>query len=418
MSIIAILIIIGRIFFVGPIRDLISNILYQKNMTIPPESILILVSFIFFSFLLLFRNKVFCKNNLTVFILLIFIILNNLLIKQNSPFLGYMLFFLLSSIVFMHASLNQCEKKFIINKLFIIFVLYASINLLYWLFVLNRKFNPSTGVMFYRLGGSLAHAVHLGPILIIFLLLYISIFRKRNKLTTLIDIVLFSFFFFLIIISGSRLGLYLFFILIIIIFFDKNKSIGKLKNIAISFLTILILVYFISLKLNLRYVNIDLTKEERLNTWISSIKSFRNYNLFDNIIGRGWGNYYKYWEWLESGGATWGGQNLFFDRGRLLLVSPHNSFIWILAEGGLIPFILSFIIIIYPIFKIATLRYFNEKKYLLFLTAAVFLSYMFDDVLIVAPGTALFSLSISYLSIDEANRLSVDRRLKKQSACG
>lgn len=122
----------------------------------------------------------------------------------------------------------------------------------------------------------------------------------------------------------------------------------------------------------------------RANTLTNSLQIFLNYNAGEILTGKGLGQLFQYNQYAES--RSWGWvPNVFIYQGYQLLVQPHNTWLYILMEMGILgTIILLFLIFAIPLYK-------NDRKYkielFIFIATFIFLN-MFDSILMIEPGSA------------------------------
>lgn len=81
----------------------------------------------------------------------------------------------------------------------------------------------------------------------------------------------------------------------------------------------------------------------RFETWFASAEIIAESNVFDIGLGYGLGNVFPYYDWytdLYTGAIqreyTDGAWNQFVFQGHIMLVEPHNTFIWVVLETGIV----------------------------------------------------------------------------------
>jgi O-antigen ligase len=84
----------------------------------------------------------------------------------------------------------------------------------------------------------------------------------------------------------------------------------------------------------------DTSDVSRLSTLESSLRFWANLPLVEKLVGVGYGQVYPYTEWVDAGEDI--SKNTFSLGDSFSLVQPHNSYLWLLTEGGLLGFALFF----------------------------------------------------------------------------
>jgi len=159
----------------------------------------------------------------------------------------------------------------------------------------------------------------------------------------------------------------------------------------------------------------NLLDNSRFSTLQNAIEIYSKQSFFHIFFGTGLGMFFPYQKWYLYRTP---GINYFLYDGLTLLVRPHNSFIYLLLEAGMIGVILFF----YPIYKAVIifprLNYIKNIKYAFFTIILITLLNLFDSVFITAPGSAalwwLILLSLT-LYLYECKILSNERRWKNTS---
>jgi O-antigen ligase len=214
-------------------------------------------------------------------------------------------------------------------------LVYLVVNLIYWAVFLDPLSNPTQGLPYRRMGGALATVVHLGfliPAALAFSLqLDASTGRARlwrALLYVLIAVIA-------AIATGSRSGLVLVIPLatfaLVTSFTGRRQSLGVI-GVAAAPILVAIALIFDDLTLGTRFSYFG--GGGRTESWIAALRFLEASDFADFMLGAGWGEIYPYWDWLRAGGHTW--RNTFMLDGRHTLVSPHNSILWIAAEGGFV----------------------------------------------------------------------------------
>lgn len=139
----------------------------------------------------------------------------------------------------------------------------------------------------------------------------------------------------------------------------------------------------------------------RLNTVENSLKVFTEQNFFTMLFGTGLSGFFPYQLWLFNANDVMNlvSYNMFFYNGKMLLVQPHNSYIYLLMESGIIGLIF-FIFIFKEAFNKIKKQEHKRYKYL-FLFMIILLNYL-DSIFLIQPGSSgLWWLLIFLVISDE-----------------
>ena len=140
----------------------------------------------------------------------------------------------------------------------------------------------------------------------------------------------------------------------------------------------------------------------RLNSSLGLLSLYNKYPIHQKILGVGLGKFFPYQKWindtLDKKRPTW--DNHFYYDGVRILVQPHNTFLYLLMETGIIGVILFVLCLSKRFFYLC-----NTKKYILlmFFGTVVFVN-LFDSVMIVQPGTASIIWLLIFINIPHNNR--------------
>lgn len=143
----------------------------------------------------------------------------------------------------------------------------------------------------------------------------------------------------------------------------------------------------------------------RLNTSLGILSLYNKYSLQQKILGAGLGKFFPYQQWIndtqDKKRPTW--DNHFYHDGVRILVQPHNTFLYLLMETGILGVILFVLCLSKRFFYLC-----NTKKYtlLIFLGTIVFVNF-FDSVMIVQPGTASIIWLLIFINAPHNNRKSI-----------
>lgn len=220
-------------------------------------------------------------------------------------------------------------------------------------------------------------------IMLALLLFYQSEFKNGRFVFSFAVMVITSF------LTGSRGSMWPVVFLVILFLVDRRII------IRVGLVMILIGIFFINplefLREKLpRFFN--LLDVSRLTTASSIFEIFSFQLLFEMFFGKGLGTFFPYQEWLLARMGSYGYvPNVFAYHSFSLLVQPHNSYIYLLIETGIIGTVL----FCYPIFhsiKCALIEFSGKQsatyKYKVLAVILIAVLNLFDAVFIVAPGSA------------------------------
>ncbi|MCF6460860.1 O-antigen ligase family protein [Clostridium sp. Cult3] len=222
---------------------------------------------------------------------------------------------------------------------------------------------------------------------------------KKQRFTVMFFIMLMASFF-----TGSRGSMWMITFLVILYLIDKRKlGIVGLIIVLISFLYVNP-IEFLNEKVP-RFFN--LTDESRISTVLNTIDIFSKQSTFGLLFGKGLGVFFPYQDWFLSKTP---GMNYFIYEGNVLLVQPHNSYIYLLIETG----IFGLILFVYPLYKAFRILpkakdIMNWKYAVCTIFLIVFLN-CFDSVFVIAPGSA----ALWWLIILSLSKYLYDYSIKKE----
>jgi O-antigen ligase len=344
-----ILFVFSSVFFTGPVRSMIPEKIFGDYIT----------SFGFFLYLitlltlpvspLLFLKK---RSYLNIYIYVscfLFVIIQltiDLFNGDNMSSYPYLITIICPIYIanLINVIIIKKESYLFMKGIVTFFILYLLVNIIYYALFLAPKLNISSGLSYPRMGGTLAPTVLLGYIIMFLFPVFIYIFEKeilRGNYKYWISIFLIIIASFL---TGSRGSLW-FVLLTLSIFLIKNIKRPKFI-IILSIIILLLLSYIFKADINYeRFTNTD--DHSRTSSWSAGITYWNNSDVQEKVFGYGLGTIYPYQSWIKQGSVSW--DNSFFLGDKISVIHPHNSYIWILVEGGIIgllfliiPFILSF----------------------------------------------------------------------------
>ena len=191
-----------------------------------------------------------------------------------------------------------------------------------------------------------------------------------------------------ILLSGSRIAIVFALILTFLFILKSKHNFRKIVN-TILLLLFLIICQFFDLYSQLLKVAprlSNMTSGIRGVNFISSLKLFVSDNILNEFIGRGLGQFFPYQDWFLHHVSVL--DITFMHNGMIFIVQPHNSFIHILLELGIIGLIL-FMMIICSLYKKALQHQSrNCKTIISFIFVSVIILNCFDSAFTINPGVA------------------------------
>jgi hypothetical protein len=210
------------------------------------------------------------------------------------------------------------------------FVVYLLVNFFVWLIILNTRLPNSPGLSYARMGGTFSEPVTLGYLIATLcpiILFYISTIKNTAVRAIGIPItilVLFS----STIATGTRGGIFILVPYVIGWIFSK-------KRYGLLITTGILIVLFNPIQRYGITVDrfLDLQDEGRTTTRAAGLEYWAGSELTKKVFGYGFGNVYPYNHWLQQNELS---NNVFFLGSDYSIIQPHNTFIWLLIEGGLL----------------------------------------------------------------------------------
>ena len=397
---------------IGPIRELLG---YKSNEIYIPAIVFIMLAiiiFILFSFILSkksFDNKIFIKI-LLIKIVFDFIVivrsifdLNPNLVLAQYLFQAVPFYYALSVIIFINKfdfNLHKiCKYALTFFIIYLSAAVFININTYgYSLDFLNlgRIISPGGGPVV--LGYTIA-------LMSAFLLLLRREFSKYLLWLFMFVLIISSLF------TGSRGSMWpLLFVILVYLFDNKDFRILLITLIGL-FIAFLIFdpINWLSDVIP-RFFN--LIDQSRLDTNIQCIKILMSENIGVFIFGKGIGGFFPYQAYLVEHTP---GMNLFYYKDYILLVQPHNSFIYILMEAGFFCLLL----FVYPLLKALFITVngekSKEKKYAIIATLFAIILNLFDSIFVVIPGSAalwwLIVFSVMQLILEEKKNNKLEKEI-------
>lgn len=284
-------------------------------------------------------------------------------------------------------SLSYEERCNIFYYSVFLFFPYLLISLAYWIYVLQPLNNPSFGLPYLRMGNALASTVYLGFIIVAFISFFLFIENSRTKPRPTFIILGLVTGFLSILATGSRSGILLFMGLgLFAVVFRTKRLIRRVLTGIVLVILVVLLLRFGDVK-DYRFFSLDIS--DRYSSWVSSADQLLRSEPSSILLGFGWGRVYPYWQWVEEGSRVWDDQNIFYLNQRISLVSPHNSFLWIAIEGGIILFAVLFFLIARGLIAISRkIRKVKGSWFLLYGEITLILMISLSDCLVTDLPTA------------------------------
>lgn len=192
--------------------------------------------------------------------------------------------------------------------------------------------------------------------------------------------------------TGSRGGIYPA-LALSIIYFLPTKNAAATMLLVLGAMTILLAFNPVEAFLSGRAGNLQ---SERYTTWETSFAVFRDGSPLEQIFGYGLGNVFPYQDWytgLNTGAIerayTDGAWNSFSFRGHAMLVEPHNTYIWLLLEGGVLSVIGYVICLILPLLSLGSSKGLPKLRFEVVVAAFMVLG-VFDAVVFVNMASAFW----------------------------
>ncbi len=324
--------------------------------------------------------RIFCTRLIFDSLVLIRIIFSTQPISILSQYIWNAVpFYFALFIVYVIHRLNLDISRFHINAIFI-FTFYLIVNIIINIVIYQFSFGITEFGESSRLispGGGPVIFGYTIAIMFALLLFYKNKITGFKFLVICFIMVIASFF------TGSRGSMWPITLLLTIYLIEDKRKMG----IAVLFLLAVSALYINPvefLKSNIpRFFN--LLDDGRILTLLNSIEIYSRQPLFRILFGTGLGVFFPYQKWYLYRTP---GINYFLYDGMTMLVQPHNSYIYLLLETGIIGVILFF----YPAYKaimlFPRLKYTKNIKYAFFTIVLITLLNLFDSVFITAPGSA------------------------------
>ena len=279
-------------------------------------------------------------------ILIAYVVLINFLVHGPHYALVYHMICLLGA-AFFFASIPETDYHLVIRRICLVFCLYLIVSLIYWFFWLDGLSGSTQGLSYSRMGSSLFRVVYLGAIIpavfIAFFLIEGGVGKSGHEKSQIWVVIFFLTISTLgVIATGSRTGLFLLLPFIWFAFTSiRSWQIRLASRFVFLIAIILAAVILIPTLQQTRFSS--LSGVGRIESLAAGLNYFSNGSAMQILFGSGFGQIYPYWTWLSEGAISWDDLNFFTLGGKSSLVSPHNSMIWILVEGGALLFLAYFL---------------------------------------------------------------------------
>ena len=260
------------------------------------------------------------------------------------------------------------------------FTLYCLVAYIYNIFVLKIDLFSTISSRLVTPGGG---PVILGYTIVIIISLIFIIRDKQQSIKYYLQLSILIFVSFA---TGSRGSMWPV-SLLVLIFILQNRNIKK-KIIIINMLLILVIIIR-PINLIIEYVprfgmNIS-SDSARVYTALNSLIIFSQESIDKILLGFGVGQFFPYQQWQILFNPYI--SNIFYYKGYPLLVQPHNTYIYLLLESGLLGLILFMNIIIYCI-RICLKKQLPILRNGIISILLLLLLCFFDSLLVIHPASS------------------------------
>ncbi len=192
--------------------------------------------------------------------------------------------------------------------------------------------------------------------------------------------------------TGSRGGMYPA-LALSLIYFLPTKNAAATILLVLGAMIVLLAFNPVEAFLSGRAGNLQ---SERYATWEASYAVFRDGSPLEQLFGYGLGNVFPFQDWytgLNTGvierAYTDGVWNSFSFQGHAMLVEPHNTYIWLLLEGGVISVIGFVICLIVPLLSLGSSKGLPKLRYGVVVATFMVLG-VFDAIVIANVASAFW----------------------------
>lgn len=403
LMVVALGLLYGGALVTGPIRRWLVAEYESLGFVAAADSIVPILALAFAIGILLLRGRLYPSREFKVYAvcgsLTSFVfVLGELLRVTTVDIFAHILVLNIVASVMWYGVLAPRERRVLFRWAVATFFIYLAVNLVYWAIFLDPLGTPSAGVPYRRMGGSLAGIVDLG-VMIPAVSAYFLAGSENNRpnrgyLRPLAIVVALA----ALVATASRVGIGLMGVLLGMRSFSSPSQTRALRAWGAAMLVGGVALALSGFAVDYRYFAWDLVSEGRLPTWHASVSHWWGSDVLGLLFGSGWGGTYPYWGWAKAGGDTFGGHNWFSLGWAHSLVSPHNSLLWVLVEGGALTAIGLLGILIYPLVRVLVAKGLPSRQLVSLGSASLVLMCLISDTLVTAPGTSFLALFLLLLS--------------------
>lgn len=323
---------------------------------------------------------------------------NNIIRIQNLKAFLFACLFILPSF-FMSVLLNNYLSPREYSNLWrtFIYIFTGFLAFLLFYYFMNWRSYPIDPMLgFHRLQSPGASSVTLAYTCVLFFTLFFFLEKDINRFVWITSLILNLI---IVCLSGSRLAFWLSIPTLIIILISGVKKSIYLKSTI--FIGAVIILALIMPNLENRLPRLfTFSDDARMNMRDQGLESWRKESLSDKLFGAGSATKYPIQLWLSMGGTI---ENSMTLNAYDVIAQPHNTFIYLLVEYGIIGSILFLFPLILAIYNLAV----NFKTLPISLAFKLFYSLMlfvicnmFDAMLLANPGHAMFWWFYLFFIID------------------
>lgn len=217
--------------------------------------------------------------------------------------------------------------------------------------------------------------------------------------------------------NGSRIATALVFVEVILLVLPAHMSIRKPAIVGLLIATTILIMNPVDLITKIAPRMLNLNDSLRSQTLNSSLELADQQGVVGTVFGSGLGGFFPYQAWLESENALFGSRS--FDntveiQGQEFLVQPHNSYIHLYFESGIVGVLLLLLLVGSLIIMVVRSQNKHLKFASLFILFSALLLNNFDSAFTMHPGTAgiwwtiLFLLTQLNVSSNEHKLVTVE----------